>query len=56
MYRTGVKVQIIEPGAFKTKVWGRGNIRRMAEEKVASLSADVRLDLPIDAVEQRKQI
>ena len=56
MYRTGVKVQIIEPGGFKTNIWGRGNIRRQAEEKVASLPAEVRSQLPPDAVNKRKEI
>ncbi|XP_045167754.2 17-beta-hydroxysteroid dehydrogenase type 6-like, partial [Mercenaria mercenaria] len=52
LYRTGVKVQIIEPGAFKTPIFGRGYIRRMAENKVASLPAEIRSQLPNDAVGQ----
>ncbi|XP_060582431.1 17-beta-hydroxysteroid dehydrogenase type 6-like [Ruditapes philippinarum] len=52
LYRTGVKVQLIEPGAFKTPIFGRDYIRKMAENKVASLPADVKSDLPEDAVDQ----
>ncbi|XP_053374121.1 retinol dehydrogenase 7-like [Mercenaria mercenaria] len=52
LYRTGVKVQIIEPGAFKTPIFGREYIRRMAENKVASLPAEIRSQLPNDAVGQ----
>ena len=46
-------MQIIEPGAFKTPIFGRDYIRRMAENKVSSLPADVKSQLPDDAVEQR---
>lgn len=54
MYRTGVKISIVEPGAFKTPIFKREAIRSMAEAKIASLPADIRANLPNDAVEQRK--
>ncbi|XP_053374286.1 17-beta-hydroxysteroid dehydrogenase type 6-like [Mercenaria mercenaria] len=52
LYRTGVKVQIIEPGAFTTSIWGTA--RRLAEQKAAGLNlpAEVRSQLPDDALAQ----
>ncbi|XP_053374122.1 17-beta-hydroxysteroid dehydrogenase type 6-like [Mercenaria mercenaria] len=54
LYRTGVKVQIIEPGAFITSIWG--TVRRLAEQKAAGLNlpAEVRSQLPDDALAQRE--
>ncbi|XP_060580958.1 17-beta-hydroxysteroid dehydrogenase type 6-like [Ruditapes philippinarum] len=50
IYRTGTKVQIIEPGAFKTPIWKP--LQQMSVDKIASLPAEIKSQLPDDAADK----
>jgi hypothetical protein len=50
IYRTGAKVQIIEPGAFKTPIWKP--LQQMSVDKMASLPAEIKSQLTDDAADK----